>query len=448
MSSRKRAHASSTPSPSAAKQPRVGEGTRATPVTAPRPHGRVVLNVGGQVFQSSRTTLEGSSSYFRSLLSRWDEDAEEPVFIDCDADAFGVLLSHMRIASNIILPKDEEELGARVLLLAEYLGMESLLAQVKAKAYRNMHPDQEEKNDGDDLAAAFDAEVGTLQQAIDSKVLPARFFAPAPKPPPKRVIKNLIPAPPGYTALFSDDKFLDGVAKVQDEDGEEYNADCVSRDVLSFAVVELQDGTTGVEAIVQRSLQSTTVEYERAINHTDVDTHQQLHHHLQFASEVDWEHYLIVPPPASARMLPVAPASIRATFAKPAITRADTGKRVTVSENGNAVIVDGEVRSVTWGARKPPVGIKDRVIAGYYTGDARHQMMWVDRDYTQVPYLTGASNQITRDVAFVEMGRGDAEGTVPTKFYIADSDGKQCAHDSVLQDNRLIDVTRMTLPGG
>jgi hypothetical protein len=328
MSSRKRAHASSTPSPSAAKQPRVGEGTRATPVTAPRPHGRVVLNVGGQVFQSSRTTLEGSSSYFRSLLSRWDEDAEEPVFIDCDADAFGVLLSHMRIASNIILPKDEEELGARVLLLAEYLGMESLLAQVKAKAYRNMHPDQEEKNDGDDLAAAFDAEVGTLQQAIDSKVLPARFFAPAPKPPPKRVIKNLIPAPPGYTALFSDDKFLDGVAKVQDEDGEEYNADCVSRDVLSFAVVELQDGTTGVEAIVQRSLQSTTVEYERAINHTDVDTHQQLHHHLQFASEVDWEHYLIVPPPASARMLPVAPASIRATFAKPAITRADTGKRV------------------------------------------------------------------------------------------------------------------------
>ena len=116
MSSRKRA-ATSGSTPVDAKQRRAGAADGDTPATAPRPHGRVVLNVGGKHFESSRSTLEGSSSYFRSLLSRWDEaDSDEPLFIDCDADAFGVLLSHMRIASNVILPKGDDELCARVLI--------------------------------------------------------------------------------------------------------------------------------------------------------------------------------------------------------------------------------------------------------------------------------------------------------------------------------------------
>ena len=46
-------------------------------------------------------------------------------------------------------------------------------------------------------------EVGTLQDAIDSKVLPARFFAPVMKPPepPELVVKSLIPAPPPLMIL-------------------------------------------------------------------------------------------------------------------------------------------------------------------------------------------------------------------------------------------------------
>ena len=138
----------------------------ATPATAVvRPQGRVVLNVGGEHFESSRSTLEGSSSYFRALLSRWDEDADAPLFIDCDADAFRVLLSHMRIASHASLPKDDEDLFARVLLLAEYLGMDGLLAKVKAKAYSNLHPD----DDCADPVAAFDAEVGRFECIVDER---------------------------------------------------------------------------------------------------------------------------------------------------------------------------------------------------------------------------------------------------------------------------------------
>ena len=193
----------SNSTPSASKAARIGS----TPATACRPHGRILLNVGGQQFQSSKSTLEGSSSYFRSLLARWDDETEDELFIDCDPDAFGVLLSHMRIASNLILPKHDYDLCARVILCAEYLGMEQLLRQVKAKAYANLHPGDEAI---EDPVSAFDAEVGSLQDAINAEVLPVRFFSAVPPPPtlpPERTVKTLIPAPPGYSATFTDDHF-------------------------------------------------------------------------------------------------------------------------------------------------------------------------------------------------------------------------------------------------
>ena len=183
----------------AAKRAR-GSGDGVTPLTCGgRTHGRVTLDVGGTRFVSSYSTLAGSSSYFEALLARWDENADESIFIDADADAVKVLLSYMRLGS-LTLPKHDEELCARVLLTAEYLGMDALLAAVKSKAYANMHPDADARNDDDRPAEqAFDEEVGSLQDAIDSQVLPARFFAPVPKPPekPARTIKSLIPAPPG-----------------------------------------------------------------------------------------------------------------------------------------------------------------------------------------------------------------------------------------------------------
>ena len=107
----KRAAASSSGTP-APKQPRV-DGP--SPATAPaaRPHGRVVLNVGGTRFESSRSTLERASSYFRSLLTRWDDNGDEELFLDCDANAFEILLSYMRIGA-LTLPQHDEALCIRL----------------------------------------------------------------------------------------------------------------------------------------------------------------------------------------------------------------------------------------------------------------------------------------------------------------------------------------------
>ena len=46
--------------------------------------GRVVLDVGGTRFVSSRSTLEAASSYFESLLLRWNDEGERDsaIFID------------------------------------------------------------------------------------------------------------------------------------------------------------------------------------------------------------------------------------------------------------------------------------------------------------------------------------------------------------------------------
>jgi hypothetical protein len=444
MSSRGKRSAADTAgsTPTASKQRRV-DGNGTTPATAARPHGRIVLNVGGQRFESSRTTLEGSSSYFHALLQRWDDATEEPLFIDCDADAFAVLLSHMRISSSVTLPKDNEELCIRVLLLAEYLGMEGFLAKVKAKAYSNMqHPDATADDPvTDDPVAAFDGEVGALQVAIDSGVLPARFFGPAPKPPlppPEKIIKTLIPSPAGYTARFQDDSF--------DGDQDHYYE---IRDVICFAAVQLRDGTTRVDAVVQRN------EEDAALNEGEIKSGEadpQLANHLAFASDVKgWEHHLILPPPSTARMLPVPPGTLRGVWAKPALTDSDKGKMLTVTESG-AIIVGGEVRSVTWGDREIPTSIKDRKIRHVISPQSRTQLSlegWrggINTDcpsYIQVPYLTGAANQVFKDIVCIESGRGDAEGAVPSKFFIGDSLG---ARQDVFRSNRLVDVTTIRMP--
>ena len=77
-----------------------------------------------------------------------------------------------------MLPQHDESLCGRALLLGEYLGLEALLEEVKAKAYANMHPDGAQ-DDERPAAAAFDEDVGSLADAVASKVLPARYFAPA-----------------------------------------------------------------------------------------------------------------------------------------------------------------------------------------------------------------------------------------------------------------------------
>ena len=87
--------------------------------------GRVTLNVGGSMVTTAVSTLEAHSAYFRSLLSRWssdqgssETDGQEPtLFLDCDYDAFRVLMSYMR-CGVVLLPREDVDLCSRVLLQA------------------------------------------------------------------------------------------------------------------------------------------------------------------------------------------------------------------------------------------------------------------------------------------------------------------------------------------
>ena len=58
------------------------------------PNGRVKLNVGGRIFETTATNLEfaGENSFFRAMLDdNWNSAITEH-FIDRNPDCFGVLL--------------------------------------------------------------------------------------------------------------------------------------------------------------------------------------------------------------------------------------------------------------------------------------------------------------------------------------------------------------------
>ena len=79
--------------------------------------GRVTLNVGGSLVTTAVSTLEAHSAYFRSLFSRWclETARDQTVFLDCDYDAFRVLISYMR-SGVVLLPREDVDLCSRVLL--------------------------------------------------------------------------------------------------------------------------------------------------------------------------------------------------------------------------------------------------------------------------------------------------------------------------------------------
>ena len=136
----------------------------------------MVVDVGGREFVTSVSTLSHSSIYFSSHFSgRWNngsgssdekKDEEEPYyFLDQDADAFAILLNYMR--EGIVNIKD---LNARVLLQAEFLGIETLLKAVKVKTYCNTNPSF--KGTEDEAVAGFIAKYGDVRKAITYGDLP------------------------------------------------------------------------------------------------------------------------------------------------------------------------------------------------------------------------------------------------------------------------------------
>ena len=215
-----------------------------------RKQDRVALDVGGQLFHTSQTTLVANSMYFSRLYSdSWCDDGDGPQFLDRDPDAFRVLLSCMRTRS-IILPENDPELCARVLLEAEFLGVEWLLQEVKARAARNLNKEEQ----------WFDQRYpGGVSEAISERVLPARWFSPearaAPEPPDRIVALQPV-----------------SHAHVQMTDGQAYRA-------VALAVLQSAGGATWVEPLVAPA----------NVDDEDFDDTEQLKLASKFREDGGWD---------------------------------------------------------------------------------------------------------------------------------------------------------------
>ena len=403
-------------------------------VPAGRQGGRISIDVGGTLFISSMTTLTGSSCYFRSLIDRWDraDAAAEAIFIDADADAFQVLLSCMRAATTI-LPEHDASLFARAVLLAEYLGMDSLLAEIKARAYMNMHPGSAKKKkhrDNEQNATLFDKETGGLQAALASKILPARFFQPVPEtpppppPPPERTIKASFFAPLGYKAFFSTNVIVPSFLTNRDYNVGEF------MDIISFVVVELRDGTHTMDAFVMPK--NNYLEQREA--------HEQTRSHIQLASAYAGEtkHWLVVPPSTTSPLVPIPPGTVRGTWKKPAFTSDDEGKTLTIEGRFKDVKVDGASRGqIEWADDVPTVtDVVIKVVNLWgkepqlgFAGEGAVQVaggtvLLADGQSFKLPAASGAGNSQQIDLAFASFadlpadGVDEASSSLRSTFYM------------------------------
>jgi hypothetical protein len=140
------------------------------------------IDVGGTMFRVSRTTLTNSSAYFESMLSaRWatdESDKKDVLFVDQDPSAFEALLTYMR--SGIVhLPRQDDFMAKKILILAEFLGVNGFLVHVKATAMKNIYRRDECLSDEITEAAEFDSRFGNTSAAVEKGILPCCFFPPS-----------------------------------------------------------------------------------------------------------------------------------------------------------------------------------------------------------------------------------------------------------------------------
>ena len=184
----------------------------------------VELHVGGTArFSTTVTTLSASSHYFSAKFSGdWSQESDSVLYLDRDAAPFEVLLSCMRSRTVALLPTDEC-MFKRVLLEAEFFGVDFVLNHVKAKAAQNINLRRRSEaqasivarttfgSGGDSYKIGSDADVAlryfnekwpALEDAFKAGVLPARYFAPTAVA--RADILKVIPAPDTARIVFMD----------------------------------------------------------------------------------------------------------------------------------------------------------------------------------------------------------------------------------------------------
>ncbi len=179
---------------------------------------QITINVGGtHRFTTSIDTLASSSGYFNALFSdRWsssyeydnsdstnnnNERKDHELFLDQDGDIFSILLSYMRYGGNIedYIPRlsannvntTDNSSFIRILRVANFLGIETLINQVKVNTCFNMIEARliipELMNESEDmkllgdidniyLLQLFESEIGTIENAIATGLIPNLYF--------------------------------------------------------------------------------------------------------------------------------------------------------------------------------------------------------------------------------------------------------------------------------
>lgn len=80
----------------------------------------IEIDCGGHIFKTTQPTLN-KSTYFKSVLDRWNEnsnDNSKPIFVDCDPGVFGHFLNLLRFAEYKIPSADEHNVS----IICEYFG--------------------------------------------------------------------------------------------------------------------------------------------------------------------------------------------------------------------------------------------------------------------------------------------------------------------------------------
>lgn len=100
---------------------------------------RIVVNVGGKLFPTFRSTLTMKSTYFEKRLSgRFSDDAgDSEIIVDRDHEPFSIILSYLRSGELLISP--DKLLFSSILIEADFYGIDELLDMVRDQCYCNLN---------------------------------------------------------------------------------------------------------------------------------------------------------------------------------------------------------------------------------------------------------------------------------------------------------------------
>ena len=137
---------------------------------------RVIVNVGGKLFSTFRSTLTMKSTYFEKRLSgRFSDDAgDSEIIVDRDYEPFSIILSYLRSGELLISP--DNLLFSSVLIEADFYGIDELVDMVKDKCYCNLNHIDYDEECSDMRTGDYTKEFPSYKHIINHTFFPPMYF--------------------------------------------------------------------------------------------------------------------------------------------------------------------------------------------------------------------------------------------------------------------------------